>query len=275
MAKVQFKRGESMTRRDTIIIAVFVNAAILIALFISAVRSKSSEKESMSPLAESSSHVIEAPASKTETAVAKTLLPTSEVKSAEGDEVDLVLKQFAQSATQLAAATQNRAVPTEVPGANPTAAQTQFSQDLQAFMLPQQGASQTAAPQASSLTELATSGLSSIIEVTIRKGDALEKIARAHRTTVKEIMKLNGLKNANLRIGQVLKVAVGTKGRAPSSKESAKETGVARYYTVKNGDNPWTIAVKNHLKVEELLRLNDMDEGMARRLKPGDQLRIE
>jgi hypothetical protein len=33
--------------------------------------------------------------------------------------------------------------------------------------------------------------------------------------------------------------------------------------------------MKNQMKVDELLRLNNLDEEKAKRLKPGDQLRIQ
>ncbi len=60
----------------------------------------------------------------------------------------------------------------------------------------------------------------------------------------------------------------------PPSPEN-KNIKDAKYYIVKHGDNPWTIAVKNKIKVEELLRLNNLDESKAKKLKPGDQLRIK
>jgi len=53
-----------------------------------------------------------------------------------------------------------------------------------------------------------------------------------------------------------------------------KGTPLPDYYTVKVGDNPWTIAMKHHMKVEELLRINSLNEEKARKLKPGDRLRI-
>lgn len=61
------------------------------------------------------------------------------------------------------------------------------------------------------------------------------------------------------------------KVEAPQKSSEADE----RYYTVKNGDNPWTIATKNHIKVEELLRLNGLDDAKAKKIKPGDRLRIK
>ncbi|MCC6128147.1 MAG: LysM peptidoglycan-binding domain-containing protein [Chlamydiae bacterium] len=55
----------------------------------------------------------------------------------------------------------------------------------------------------------------------------------------------------------------------------AKEEDSVTYYTVKVGDNPWTIAMKHNMKVEELLRLNGLNEEKARKLKPGDRLRTK
>ena len=117
---------------------------------------------------------------------------------------------------------------------------------------------------------------SEFVEVKVKKGDVLEKIARYHHSTVAEIMKTNKLTNTNLRIGQVLKIPNKTIGKAEISTIAniSSEEG-AKYYTVKKGDNPWTIAVKNHLKVEDLLKLNSINQDQARRLKPGDQLRIQ
>ena len=126
---------------------------------------------------------------------------------------------------------------------------------------------------------------SDFVEVKVKKGDVLEKIARHHHTTVAEIMKANRLTSTNLRIGQVLKIPNKTIKKAetssiaysPSAPATATATATsdnsAKFYTVKKGDSPWTIAVKNHLKVEELLKLNNMSEDQARRLKPDARLR--
>ena len=51
------------------------------------------------------------------------------------------------------------------------------------------------------------SGNSGAATYTVRSGDTLGKIARAHGTTVKKLCKLNGLReNSTLRVGQKLKV---------------------------------------------------------------------
>lgn len=47
-----------------------------------------------------------------------------------------------------------------------------------------------------------------------------------------------------------------------------------QYYIVKIGDNPWTIALKHHIKLKNLLELNGLDQNSARKIKPGDKLRV-
>lgn len=114
-------------------------------------------------------------------------------------------------------------------------------------------------------------------EVTVKKGDSLAKIAKAHNTTVEEITKLNRLSGSFLKIGQILKIPEG-KGLSPKQtaiKSSESQTAMnPEYYTVKSGDSPWGIAMKHHIKMEDLLKLNNLDDEKARRLKPGDRLRI-
>lgn len=104
-------------------------------------------------------------------------------------------------------------------------------------------------------------------EIIVKKGDTLERIARANQTTVDEILKLNHLPSSFLKIGQVLKLPY-PKGEVKKAVEVSPE-----YYTMKVGDNPWAVALKHHMKVEELLRLNGLNEERARKLKPGDRLR--
>ncbi|MCB1082229.1 MAG: LysM peptidoglycan-binding domain-containing protein [Chlamydiia bacterium] len=108
--------------------------------------------------------------------------------------------------------------------------------------------------------------------VTVEKGDVLEKIARSHGVSVDEIMKLNNLTNSRLQIGQELKLP---EKKIPMKKEEIKKEDEGKYYVIKGGDSPWTIAQKHHMQVEELLKLNNIDEEKAKRLRPGDRLRIK
>lgn len=112
-------------------------------------------------------------------------------------------------------------------------------------------------------------------EVIVKKGDVLDKIAKAHGCKVEEIVKVNNLKSTNLSINQVLKIPQKSNLANKALKPSATFDGDSKYYIVKPGDNPWTIALKNQMKVEELLEINGLDADKARHLKPGDQLKIK
>jgi peptidoglycan DL-endopeptidase LytF len=254
-----------MSRRDIIIIAVLINAGLLVVLFTSALKSDNNDNtiavqaEQVTPMKGQDS-----------------MVPSVPVR---GDEVDQVLSQFAsvpQSQETAALAT-----PMVQPVAVAPAIQTptdeaapvsSFLEEAQGF---NRGPSITpATPSASSNANPAAGAAAvSYKEIKVKKGDALEKIARANRTTVQEIMRYNQLSSTQLKIGQVLKIP-SKKNQSPSSKSNKQDFVEVHYYVVKNGDNPWTIAIKNQMKVEELLQLNGLDEEKARKLKPGDQLRI-
>ena len=225
-----------MSRKDTIIIAVLINAGLLIVLFATALKpSDSKEEEFVTPPAP---------------VAAVSEVPMGGQLQAPQDEVDQVLRQFSQPQTSAL-----------------TPPSSSFAEDLNAP--PSLPSIETPMPVVAPV--LAPSVQEQLVEVKVKKGDVLEKIARQNRTTVAEIMKVNHLATTNLKIGQVLRIP--SKSAAASSTASTPD-GEAKYYTVKNGDNPWTIAVKNHMKLEELLKLNNLDSEKARRLKPGDQLRI-
>jgi peptidoglycan DL-endopeptidase LytF len=107
------------------------------------------------------------------------------------------------------------------------------------------------------------------IEVVVKKGDTVEKIAKVNHTSINQIVKTNELSNTFLRVGQTLRIPVELK-----SDNSSQEVAKVDYYTVKVGDNPWTIAMKHHLKVDELLKMNKLNNKTAKKLRPGDKLRI-
>lgn len=117
-----------------------------------------------------------------------------------------------------------------------------------------------------------TPAAAALQEVIVKKGDSLEKIARAHKTTVDAIIKLNQLPSTFLKIGQKLKIPEEKKGTKGISQAVSLKN--PEYYTIKVGENPWAIAQRNKMKVEELLKLNGLNEEKARKLKPGDRLRI-
>jgi peptidoglycan endopeptidase LytF len=261
-----------MSRRDTIIVAVLINAGLLIVLFASALKSNFLSEEFVANSKPASQHTLD-PVLKKETAFAS------------GDEVDLALNQSTQH--PIAAASSPPVSPLSslqsldsLQTSPPIA--SNFTEDLKAIAIPE-----TQIPAARTLVmPIIPSNPSDpeYIEIKVKKGDVLEKIARYHHTTVAEIMKANQLTSSNLYIGQILKIPnkaikktnSSTIAFSPqgSSASHATHEGV-KYYIVKKGDSPWTIAIKNRLKVEDLLKLNNMTEEQARRLKPGDQLRIQ
>jgi LysM repeat protein len=255
-----------MSRRDTIIIAVIVNAGLLIVLFASALKSPSGIE------------FVSAPPPAVHEPFDHSFKNTPSVA---GDEVDQALGKYSQNAPAVASVAQTPAAQQEMPSL------PNFADDLKMIAqteTPPPAASQTPKVQ-TLMAPITKSALSApdFTEIKVKKGDVLEKIARYHHTTVAEIMKVNKLTSTNLRIGQVLKIPNKAIKKAETSSiahsdptpSTSGNDGGDKYYIVKKGDSPWTIAMKNHLKVEDLLKLNNMSETEARHLKPGDKLRIQ
>ena len=103
-------------------------------------------------------------------------------------------------------------------------------------------------------------------EIAVEPGDSLDKISRKYGVCIQEIMKINHLNSSTLQIGQVLYIP-----KVSQEKSLAQER---RYYVVRSGDSPWTIAAKHNLKLQELLKLNNLNDSSAKKLKPGCRLRI-
>ncbi len=227
-----------MSRRDTIIIAVLVNAGLLLVLFAVAMPSKEDNAA-----VEKAPVVAVAPQQEVSSDQVLAVQTSADSAGQPVDEIDQVLSAWNEQAS---------AVSGEVVAFNEEAAKVEES------------------VVASAEAPLSLDGEFS--EVVVKKGDALDKIARSHKTTTDAIMQLNALSSTKLKIGQVLKVP----GKAlKKAKKAAKAVAsAAGSYTVKSGDNPWTIASKNNMKVEDLLKLNNLDEKKAKKLKPGDKLKI-
>jgi LysM repeat protein len=209
-----------ISRRDTIIIAVLVNVALLAALFATANRTddKSCIAARELPIENS------LPSPKSEIKVARAAL--QEEKKLPVDEIDQVLQEYALK---------QKVVQKEVVADEPK-------------------------------KKLA------YVDVTVKKGDVLEKIAKTHGAKVEEIMSVNELNSANLKIGQHLKVP--RKATRKAVKEPKEEIKGVEYYVVKSGDSPWKIAKKFQVKYEDLLTLNELDEESAKNLKIGQKIRI-
>lgn len=118
-------------------------------------------------------------------------------------------------------------------------------------------------------------------EVKVKRGDFLEKIARANGTTVEEIKKVNHLTSEKIAVGQILRIPNKSAKKAEPIVEASKPAPKATtesesvYYVVKSGDNPWKIAKQFNIRVDQLLKLNNLNEAKAKNLKVGDRLRVK
>lgn len=252
-----------MTRKDTILIAVVINAGLLAILFTTAViydtENELEHKEFEASVIESKP--IEIASSPTLIAAAATT----------GDEVDNVLKYYSQPQTQ------NISIDIQTEAPEPIAVQSNEIDDQD--------------------QEVVISTKEPYLEVKVKKGDMLEKIARANKTTVGAIKSINHLQNERLSIGQVLKIPikqdlpgavassmknqeskheVKTEIKSETKPEQKKEAeSQAVYYVIKSGDSPWKVAKQFNVKFEDILRLNHLDEEKARNLKIGDRIRVK
>jgi peptidoglycan DL-endopeptidase LytF len=233
-----------MNRRDTIIIAVLLNAGLLIVLFATSV--KSEKIEEIVPTTVLSSN-------QPEQSMQAPIAAASKV-SAAADQLDHVIGQY---------------VTPQVTGQ--TESQPNFLADLQALGTDVS----TPVPVMEHIPAIVENQTAGLREVTVKKGDVLEKIARQNQVTVDDLMKVNKLSSSRLKIGQTLKIPGKIHGKGSPQSIATVSNETAQYYTIKTGDNPWTIAVKHHMKVDELLKMNNMNEDKARRLKPGDRIRIK
>lgn len=227
-----------MDRRKTILIAAMVNAGLLCVLFVAALFTQ--EETSSPEITQKPLSVMNGPLF--------------------SNEADTALQQQVASSPTIHVPVTLTAPPSEIPAAS------EITHKLPEIA--QVTTVQAAPPPAR---------LDARIEVTVKKGDSLDKIAKAHHTTVDEIIKLNQLPGSFLKIGQVLRLPDKKSVASAMQQKPVIEKPVVsgpEYYTVKVGDNPWGIAMKHHIKVEELLKLNHLNEERARKLKPGDRLRI-
>ncbi len=246
-----------MTKRDTIIIAALLNMGLLGLLFFTATRDVGGESL---PTVENEPIQI-AMNDEPQSAPLPQLDDTKKDDANENDEIDQALKEFLPEEKQLepALAIDQTLNPPPAPPAAPAPVEKK--------------------------AEKKEKTASNVVEVTVKRGDMLEKIAKANNTTVQAIKEANKLTSDNLKIGQFLKVPVDTLQKKNDKKfaqtgEKEDKTIAANsnepvYYTVKSGDNPWKIAKQFKVNFEDILKLNNMSEEKAKNLKVGDKIRVK
>lgn len=232
-----------MNRRDTIIIAVLLNAGILAILFLLAIHDNEEVRypeplpavvQSMAPQAKDSDFV-------------------AAVQAPLEDFVEMSVEETNSS---------------EDESPYPTDAYT-FSADQK---------KNEAAGKAQSEPEKASP--ENFVAITVKRGDSLDKLARNNGTSIEEIKKLNQLKSDMLNIGQILRMPKASKAlvaQKPIEKKNSPQelSDSSAFYTLKSGDSPWKIARQHRMNLDDLLRLNHLDEEKARNLKVGDKIRIK
>lgn len=238
-----------MKRRDTIIVAVLVNVSLLIVLFVTATKPKKRLVDTLSSAL-----------------AGQEGLHTTQVFDLD-PKIPLthnnILQQFSEA----------------TPIVLPEASYQEKASSLEEVKFTQHLSNQTTTEVRQDRMNLSPQGpveknkeMEEFITIIVKKGDFLERIAKANGTTVANLIKINQLPTTQLKIGQVLKVPAFSHSNNVDMQKSF--SGEEEFYIVKEGDSPWTIALRHKMKLEELLQLNDLDEYKARRLKPGDQLRI-
>ena len=104
----------------------------------------------------------------------------------------------------------------------------------------------------------------SSITYIVKKGDTLYSIAQKYGTNVNNIINLNNLKSDNLSIGQILYIP-------DYYQDDDNEIPNFINYVVKKGDTLYSIAKKNDLTQEQIIKDNSLNND---NLKIGQNLKI-
>lgn len=280
-----------MNKKDIIIIALLVNAGLLTLLFMLAINTDDD------PVTSSNENKVQT----SDLSLTHPLPVPNDAQHVQViDEVDHFLHELSTDKTALSLV---------IDEDGPMDREVTLAQNVQEEVQPQvpvmkeedfKPARQVKQPSTSTppATQTSQNPENTYVNVTVKRGDALEKIARNNGTTVEMIKSANGLTSTKLSIGQVLRVPVGNKNSTEASPSQSKKTpsttsnsglktddpvvvkkvvanAEPKYYTIKSGDTPWHLARQFNVKFEELLRLNDLDEEKARNLKVGDKIRVK
>lgn len=112
----------------------------------------------------------------------------------------------------------------------------------------------------------------------VASGDTWGKIARQYGVAVSDLKSANpaSAKKNMLYSGTYLNVPVAAGSEAAKQAEAAPipSEPVAKTYTVKRGDTIGKIARLHKMSAAKLLRINDMTEKDARRIRPGMDLKV-
>ena len=106
--------------------------------------------------------------------------------------------------------------------------------------------------------------LPSYINYTIKKGDTLYSIAKTYNTTIDTIIKDNALTSNNLTVGRNLRIRTNISIEVEDEcfgkdyEEDVPSLPSTIRYTVKKGDNLYSIANRYNINVLDITRLNNL-----------------
>ena len=171
-----------MSRRDTIIVAVLINAGLLVILFVSSLKHEPSKALARNQVKNLPKHVEK---------IVKKEVPIAKVQK----EIPALQQQIRQ--TKLAKAPPELRVEKKVP---------MLVQEKKPMQIVKEPATIAKAPKVEEFDK-----------VIVRKGDFLEKIAKNNHTTIGALMEKNNLRDSKLQIGQVLLIP---KSNAPKARSA-------------------------------------------------------
>ncbi len=101
----------------------------------------------------------------------------------------------------------------------------------------------------------------------VRSGESLSVIAKRYKVSVRELQNWNNLSNPHkLRIGQRL-----TLFHSPAPSATDSRSGTIKY-TVRRGDSLWSISRRYKVKVNDLLRWNELGKNSI--IQPGQSIKL-
>jgi membrane-bound lytic murein transglycosylase D len=101
----------------------------------------------------------------------------------------------------------------------------------------------------------------------VRPGDSLSVIARRYKVSVRDLQKWNNISDpSKLRAGKTL-----TLFHSPAPASAQARSGTIKH-TVRRGDSLWSIAKRYKVRVNDLLRWNDLSKNSI--IQPGQSIKI-
>ena len=101
----------------------------------------------------------------------------------------------------------------------------------------------------------------------VRSGESLSVIAKRYKVSVRDLQNWNGISNPHkLRVGQTL-----TLFHSPAPGKASNRSGTIKH-TVKRGDSLWSISRRYKVKINDIMRWNDLAKNAV--IRPGQSIKI-